>query len=241
MRIYLYGAVAIAAGAIVLLVGCAATPAAVSTHAPTASSTPKAVPTPILTRPALADLVVSTEGIGDLKMGFPVPQDAADLALISYNPTACVSADLGVNAGDPNAGAWTANYPAAQNAYGPDAPFTVITDQPTQTGPVGLIAVWSPGIHTDKGIGIGDSLDKLKAAYPTFSEVVAGAVSDVYVVRGSKGVILFEVAKDLAGEPGYWAANELGTVLWITVQKPGVPVNAVAGSDGGPSPCPTGA
>jgi hypothetical protein len=235
------GLIATVAVMALAVAGCTSQSVDRKTPAPTRTVIAARTPTPAPTRAALSDLVVSPRGLGDIEIGQPVPNDSAALALVSFDPTACVSAELGVKAGDPNAGAWATTYPAVKNPYGPDAPFSVVTAEPTQTGAVAAIAIWTPGIHTDEGITVGDSLDKLKVAYPKFAQIVHGQVSDVYVVRGTSGELLIEVATELAGEPGYWAANETGTVLWMTVEPIGAEVYPIAGTDGGPSPCPTGA
>ena len=177
-----------------------------------------------------------------LDLGEPVPTAPASLALVTWDPTKCVSADLGIAAGDPNAGAWVTTYPDGTGPVGTVAPFILTTAGSTRTGTITLVWVWAPGAHTATGIRVGSSLDQLHAAYPRFARTIAGAVSDVYVIDGSTGSLSFEVSRQSTdGGTDYWPGDQVGRVLWMGVTAPGSPLRPIAASDGGPSPCPTGA
>ena len=220
-------------------------PGGASSHGPghSASASASPTPTPAATRPAVGDLVLSTSGLGPLHLGSPVPVTPAPLALVVWNPTACVSADLGISAGDPTAGAWETTYPDADGPAGSRQPFILTTVGSAQTGNIDLVWVWTTGAHTADGIQVGSTLDQLNAAYPAFSRTITGAVSDVYVIDAAAGSLVFEVSKqDSSGGGDYWPADQVGRVLWMGATAHDSDVTGpIAASDGGPSACPTGA
>jgi len=217
------------------LAGCAPAvhPHHHQTHAagPTASVTP----TPSPTKPALADLVLSPDGLGDVAINQPVPSSTL---LFTFDPTKCVSAETGIAAGSPDAGAWTATYPPVDPSNPQQAPFILVDRPQNLTGTVTTIWVWSPGVHTAAGIQVGSTRAQLLAAYPHPDAVEHGAISDVYVIDGSVGHLVMEVARTDSGDPGYWPADQVDTVLWMGAVAPGGDARAIAGTDGGPSTCP---
>ena len=194
------------------------------------------------TRPTLEDLVLSTAGLGPIRLVSPVPTTPAPLAIVTWDPVKCVSADLGIAAGSPHAGAWATTFPDGTGPDGLVAPFILTTVGSTQTGNVNLVWVWTDGVHTAPGIRVGSTLTQLHAAYPAFSRTITGFVSDVYVVDATTGSLSFEVSKqDSSDGTDYWPADQVDKVLWMGATPPGTPLEPIAATDGGPSPCPTGA
>ena len=223
---------------VVALAGCAPAvyPHHHSTHAagPTASATP----TPVPTKPALADIVLSPDGLGDIVLNAPVP---ATTFLFSYNPTECVSTETGVTATSPLAGAWKTTYAPVDPANPDLVPFILKNDPQTTTGPVSYVWVWSPGVHTQPGIQVGSSRHDVLAAYPHPDAITHGVLSDVYSINGAVGKLVIEVARADSGDVGYWPAGQVDTVLWMGAIQHGDTARAIAGTDGGPSTCPTSA
>ena len=172
-----------------------------------------------------------------------MPVAPAPLALMVWNPTACVSAELGISAGDPNAGAWQTTYPDATDILGTSAPFILTTVGSTQTGNINLVWVWADGVHTAAGIHVGSTLAQLHGAYPSFARTIHGAVSDVYVIDGPTGSLTFEVSRqETDGGTDYWPADQVNTVLWMgAAVSDSYSIGPIAASDGGPSACPTNA
>jgi hypothetical protein len=184
-------------------------------------------------------LVISPAGLGSLHVGAPVPAASASTSLVVWNPTACVSTQTGIAAGDPRAGAWKAAYDGITGTDGLRDAFIVITADGAQTSNLSLVWAWGGGIHTSTGITIGSPTSALTAAYPSFSSRVSGVVSDVYVVNGPTGSLSFEVSKqDSDGGSNYWPDDEVDKVLWMGVTSPGMSLGPIAASDGGPSTCP---
>ncbi|HEY5231896.1 MAG TPA: hypothetical protein VIJ11_13520 [Galbitalea sp.] len=204
--------VLVAAG--LALSGCApattsAGPTSSATSTPSRSHTPTASPTP--TRPTLAQLVVSPNGLGYLVPGQPVPSEPAATAIVTYDPTSCVSAG-GVAAGSPGAGAWIPAYPDGDSTLGSRAPFDVgPVDSPTT--PIGEVEIWSPELRTAKHVGVGSTVAELTAAYGSGLTVDRADNSDVYVLGGTSSKLLFEVAKDASGLP----SEAIGTVVWMRI------------------------
>ena len=231
------GASVVGAILVIALAGCA--PAVHPHHSahgpgPTASATR----TPIPTKPALADIVLSPDGLGDVVLNAPVPPTTF---LFTYNATECVSTETGVTAGSPFAGAWRAAYPAVDPANPDQLPFILSNTPQTTAGPVTYVWVWSPGVHTAAGIQVGSTRAEVLAAYPHADAVTHGVLSDVYVITGSVGKLVIEVARADSGDVGYWPPGQVDTVLWMGAVQHSDPAPAIAGTDGGPSTCPTNA
>ena len=235
----------LAAAIVVALAGCAPPHGhgGSSGHPSSHSAAPTTTPTPAATRPALTDLVLSTTGLGPIHLGAPVPATLAPLAIVTWDPTKCVSAELGIAAGDPNAGAWATTYPDATGPIGiAVAPFVITTEGLTQTGNVRVVWVWTDGVHTAPGIRVGSTLAQLHTAYPAFSRTINGGVSDVYVIDAATGSLSFEVSRqDSSSGSDYWPADQVDKVQWMGATAHGSDVGPIAASDGGPSPCPSGA
>jgi hypothetical protein len=215
----------------VALGGCTSGPRPAAS--PLASAHP--ITSPTSARPALADIVLTPDALGDIRIARPVPTTTD---LVVYNPSLCVSPEMNIKAGDPDAGSWAANYPNQQNDNAPSSPFVVVTAGQKRDGDVSTVWVWSPGVHTSTGIEVGSTVAQLTADYPRFDATLHGPLSDVYVVNGKVGFLEIEVARSDSNDAGYWAPDQAGTVLWMGSIAPGGTAAAIAGTDVGPSPCP---
>jgi hypothetical protein len=65
-----------------------------------------------------------------------------------------------------------------------------------------------------------------------------GPISDVYIVNGSVGKLVIEIARADSGDLGYWDTDQAGKVLWMGAVAPDEPISAIAATDGAPSNCP---
>jgi len=202
-----------------MLAGCAATPPHPSSQLHTATPSASASPT-ATTRPALADVVVTTHSIGDVRLGQPVPADDAATAIVRWDATACVS-EGGLTEGEPYAGLWVADFPPV-TAGGAGA-FILVTSDGTRDAPVDYIGVrTASAVHTSPGITVGSSLDALKAAYPSgFTQTAHGPNgADVYVVGDASGVIAFDVSAPYPDDPSGWATSDLDKVIGMNIYVP---------------------
>jgi hypothetical protein len=205
--------VALGIGGALALAGCSP----VSQHSAAGSTSgstesPRATASQAPTKPALTQLVVTPDGLGDLVPGAPVPLDSPSTAIMKFDATKCVSADEGIAAGSPGAGAWLPAYSNSLTYAGSGMPFDV-GPVSAQSDPIRQIAIWSPELKTAKHVGVGSSATQVKAAYGSALTVDSADNSDVYVLKGSHSELLFEVAKAGAGLP----IEETGTVVWMHI------------------------
>jgi hypothetical protein len=187
------------------------------------------------TKPTLDQLVVSPEGLGELHVGSAVPTEPDALALVLYNATHCADLGLGMGPGTPGAGAWMPTYP--------DGPGTLGSMQPFDIGPsaardsaIAAIDVWSPVLHTAAGIHVGATVAQLHAAYGSALTVNHAVNSDVYVLAGAHGKLLFETANHDASDPTNWTAAQVNTVVWMRVVPLAETQLHIANTDGA-GPC----
>ena len=208
--------------AAVVLSGCASeTPALQPVDQQTATPTPTPTTAPRDLKPSIEDLVLSTEGLGELHFGEAPPEKNPTTDLVTHSPDACVGT------GAPTPDLWIANYPETDEGFGPQAPFAISV----KDNVLARIDVNTSDIITDQGLALGSSLDAVLGTYPGGpDEVINHAdVSDVYVFLGTTGKLMFEVAVDRI--PGYWDAAALDTVVHLSAITIDDPAFGVAATD----------
>jgi len=179
--------VGVVAGSL-LLSGCAGEePAEIAEPAPivTESPSPTPTPTPEPTKPALNELVLTTEGLGYLVIGQPVPE--SDLPIVRLDPNACPAS---LDVGPPPR--WLADYPEGKEA------FYLYTQDDAVDGAVRLIASNDGNISSDRGVGVGSTLAEVKSAYPDARASNTTGVQ-MLIVDGVAGKLRFEVQDDNDG------------------------------------------
>lgn len=228
-----------AAASLLLLVGCSSTSTAGPGPAqPTSSASPSvsASPTPTADAPPeLSSLTLTTEGLGSLVIGSPVPDQDSPASLVTWDAEYCE----GLPTPDGNwAGAFVPAYPQADSpALGEREVFVLVTEDGTPEGDIAALRMLSAEVVTEEKIGVGSTREELLAAYPSFDDTTAEQLSDTYAINGEAGRLVFEVAKEPAAPfEGYWEADLVDTVLWMSVLPAGTPLHALAGGDGG-GPC----
>lgn len=157
----------------------------IATSAPPASSTPTGTPTSS-NAAALGELLLSSEGLGDVRIGQPVP---ASSTVMSWDTGFCPAYD-----GQPASPVheWVPALRAADDPF----PYFVwnrgrIFDRSTS---VEAIFVRSPYIHTKHGLHIGSSRADVIAlggrSYPSSS------YPEALVIQGDAGQLLFSIDDD---------------------------------------------
>jgi len=199
-------------------------PIAAPSETPTPTET-AAAPDP--SKPDLEDITLSTEGLGELKIGLTPPSDNPGTNLVSFDANACEAEGL--------PGIYTATYPNVDEGFGPEAPFAIQLTGDAIT----RIDVNTAQIYTDTGIHIGSSLDEVLGVYSGGpDEVVNHAdVSDVYVIKGTNGQLQFEVAVDRI--PDYWDDAAIDTVVFLSAIDINAEPFGVAATDNGIGFCGT--
>ena len=207
---------------VLLLAGCTASaPASTASGAPSGGASPSSVAT-ASGLPALADLTVSADGLGDLRVGEKVPSGTI---FATWDAAGCQSEDTG------STGAWVAPYPKAADDY--FGAYDIVVPSHAKGGTVTEIDVWSREMSTAEGISPGSTLEELRAAYPRLERVANDGLSDSYSVDGTTSRLVFEVATLDPSLPDYWSNGEVGHVLWIRVVPLAGTVHGLAASSAG--------
>jgi hypothetical protein len=169
--------------------GCAhdspPSPSGTATGRPTLTSS--AEPTPAAARPALTDLELTTEGIEYVVLGQPVPVVDPVSAIIQYDPDGC---GAGV-------GTWLTTYDDPTQDV-----LIVLTENSEESTPVRWILIETTEIGTDRGIHAGDSREAVLSAYPEAQPYpLSRSDMEMFIVRGTAGMLLFEFSVDNAEYP----------------------------------------
>ena len=189
MRVILVAALAVG-----MLVGCAPRDAE-PTPPPVAEvpvETPE--PTPEPTKPQVSELVLTTDGLDYLKIGFPVEERPDATALAVWIVDHC-DADNGAKRS-----AWAPNYPGAEE------PFYFFTAG-EKSGAITWIIANDPSIATPEGIHVGSTEAEVLAAYPDASLLTDNPWTHRYIVDGDAGRLIIEVG---AVEDGDLAEGMVG-------------------------------
>ena len=220
--------VAILGVAAFALAGCEPTGGDPTPTETASSPTPTSSPTPDASKPTLDELFLTTEGMGELEFGENPPTDDPGVNLVTFDSHACDAE------GAP--GLWLSTYPDIDEGLGPQAPFAVqvVDDAVTR------IDINSSQIFTDSGLHLGSSLDEVLGVYSGGPDQVVNHadVSDVYVIKGTKGQLQFEVAVDRVD--GYWDPSAINTVVFLSAIDIATEPYGVAATDNVIGVCPAG-
>ena len=226
----------VTAAGLILFTGCAPEPPespSSSTESEPSGSEPVVEP---MAPPAPGDLVLRPDGLGTLVIGEPAPAADDPTAMIVFDDDACVSEVSGIAPGDPNAGAWV---PIPLYDAGPEG-GGIFGVGVSDAGLIEGVQVFGlDEIPTEEGIRVGSTVAELLAAYPGIAGPSGGAgLSQFYLVDGTGGRLVIEVAVEDPELPGYWEPELVDTVLGMTAVPSGTPGFTIAASDGGLGGCP---
>jgi len=214
----------VAVALVLSLVACATeAPPEVADPAPIA--TEETTPTPEPTKPAIAELVVSSNGLGPLVVGAepPVVDPARDILI--FDEDRC-QADVDEGAID-EPGKWIANYEPALSDKFERKPFSANVVDDT----VRIISIEDPDIRTEDGLGLGSTKAEVLAQYPD-AEYVKVFNSDLLIVEGERGSLVFEVityndTTDFFGPDG----AQIDDVVFLRVYAAGTKISAWMSTD----------
>jgi hypothetical protein len=178
--------------AVVLLCsGCGDAPGVEPTVTPTATVAPSATPTPVveLSKPTVAELVLSPEGLGPLVVGQAPPAGDPERDILIYSTTVCQAAvDEGYR---DTADMWVANYEPALSGNDVD-PFGAWVE----AGELEALAVYNEAIRTAEGIHLGSTAAEVTAAYGGRLELVDDRFdTHLYRLAGVAGDLYIDVLK----------------------------------------------
>jgi hypothetical protein len=124
-----------------------------------------------------SDLYLTSEGLGDLWIGQPVP---ASSTLVRW---------IGNYCGD-HGGAWIATGEYENR-------FLVFTEDGKKTGKLTRISVLSNYIPTKSGIRVGMTIDELEHVFPSFDDVIVN-IGNHYIIEGTNGEVSFDESKGMS-------------------------------------------
>jgi hypothetical protein len=151
-------------------------------------------------QPTLGRMVLSPTGLGGLQLGIDPARGPANASILKWDESRCE-----FPFDDPEPGRWVADYPPIMSPWGNEVlPFSVeVTD-----GRITRIDVWSPDPRTSAGVGVGSSIDELRAAYgDSLRPGENTGTSSTWLVSGDQGILVFEVAEPTTD--GYWPTDEV--------------------------------
>lgn len=206
-----------------------AKPTATPTPSPTVSTPPPISGPSVHGAPALADLILTPDGMATLTIGQPI-----DPAMATWDPKACMTPEnemlLDTYASDdPVWAAYVPTYPAftfERDGYEYTRyPFNLSEDDNDH---LRWLRVQTPDISTDRGIRIGSSEAEVLAAYPgavRFDKGLSPYTS--YNVDGVRGRLVIEVTgRDFDMD----APREVWTMVSTRLDDP---LYSMGGGDGG--------
>ena len=194
-------------------------PAAEPTAPPEPLGTPAAEP-PVDPHPPVADLVISTSGLGPLRVGVPLGTNPG-AAMLEWDPDLCL--DL-----QPDPGQWVVSGYAEDTAY--DGRLRPPFGAEVEPDGISRIDVLGVTPRTAEGVGVGTPLTDLQAVYPALQgPVTAFGDSRTWWISDASGSLVFETVTPGASEA---TAGRPEAVAFVRVLAPGVdPAYTIFGTD----------
>ena len=158
------------------------------TPSPTPTASPSATPTATETaepagKPELGDILLSSEGLGYVKISQPVPDVPESEQIVTWNDDFCGFGDDS----DDAPGGWKTQYPTNENG---NLAFYVQA-YPDKTSPVTAIYIINPKIHTKHGLHVGSSLAEVKELGGVKEKIDSSYYDVAWVIHGSAGKLAF--------------------------------------------------
>jgi hypothetical protein len=168
--------------------------------------------------PAAERLVLSPAGLGPLAVGRP-PATNPGAAMIEWD------ADLCAEISSESPGRWVPSGYAPEVRDGEPRPLFHVAADDQQ---VSRIDVLSATIRTAEGVGVGTTVDELRATYPQLSGPFEGPLSRVWWLTGPTGTLVLETQ---GAENGLQPEGAPASVILMRVVGAGVdPAYATANS-----------